>query len=76
MELTGFFAGRVLSIDTAVAQRWGHLVAQAGRPLAAIDSLLAATALEHKLIVVTRNSKDFTGLPVQVINPWDQAHGK
>ena len=36
----------------------------------AIDSLLAATALAHDLILVTRNAKDFAGLPVQTINPW------
>jgi len=38
--------------------------------LPAIDSLLAATALEHDLVLVTRNVKDFSGLPVQVFNPW------
>jgi len=53
-----------------VADRWGRLVAAAGRPLPAIDSLLAATALEHDLVLVTRNVKDFAGLPVQVFNPW------
>jgi len=45
-------------------------VATAGRPLPAIDSLLAATALEHDLVLVTRNVKDFSGLPVQIFNPW------
>ena len=67
---TAFFTGRILSIDGAVADRWGRLVAAAGRPLPAIDSLLAATALEHDLVLVTRNVKDFSGLPVQVFNPW------
>ena len=60
----------VLSIDRAVADRWGRLVAAAGRPLPAIDSLLAATALTHDLVLVTRNSKDFAGLPVVTLNPW------
>lgn len=70
IDLPTFFTGRILSIDGAVADRWGRLVAAAGRPLPAIDSLLAATALEHDLVLVTRNVKDFAGLPVQIFNPW------
>lgn len=69
-KLPAFFSGRILGIDTAVAERWGRLVAQAGRPLPAIDSLLAATAAQHGLILVTRNVRDVQGLGVQVINPW------
>jgi predicted nucleic acid-binding protein len=69
-ELSMFFLGRVLSIDEQVADRWGQLVAAAGRPLPAIDSLLAATALVHGLTVVTRNAKDFEGFGLAVINPW------
>ena len=69
-ELSMFFLGRVLSIDEQVADRWGQLVAAAGRPLPAIDSLLAATALVHGLTLVTRNAKDFEGLGLAVINPW------
>jgi predicted nucleic acid-binding protein len=69
-DLPAFFMGRVLSVDGAVSDRWGRLVAAAGRPLPAIDSLLAATALEHDLVLVTRNAKDFSGLPVQLFNPW------
>ena len=70
LELPAFFAGRLLPVDTAVADRWGRLQALAARPLPAIDSLLAATALEHDLVLVTRNVRDFAGLPVQVFNPW------
>jgi predicted nucleic acid-binding protein len=69
-ELSLFFLGRVLSIDEQVVDRWGQLVAAAGRPLPAIDSLLAATALVHGLHMVTRNAKDFEGLGLDVINPW------
>lgn len=69
-DLPTFFTGRILSVDAAVADRWGRLVAAAGRPLPAIDSLLAATALEHDLVLVTRNTKDFFGLPVEIFNPW------
>ncbi len=70
-ELPVFFAGRVLPIDTAVAEAWGRLLAQAGRPLPAIDSLLAATALHHDLTLVTRNVRDFDGTGVPLINPWE-----
>lgn len=69
-DLPAFFAERLLAVDAAVADRWGRLIAEAGRPLPAIDSLLAATALEHDLVLVTRNVKDFAGLPVRVFNPW------
>lgn len=74
-ELSAFFIGRILSVDVAVADRWGRLVAAAGRPLPAIDSLLAATALEHDLVLVTRNTKDFESLGVSLINPWNTSSG-
>ena len=70
-DLPAFFAGRLLPIDAAVAHRWGRLQAEMARPLPAIDSLLAATALEHRLVLITRNLKDLAGLPVLVANPWD-----
>ncbi len=70
IDLPTFFTGRILAVDAAVATQWGHLVATAGRPLPAIDSLLAATALEHDLVLVTRNTKDFADLAVKVFNPW------
>jgi len=69
-DLPTFFTGRILDVNGAVADRWGRLVAAAGRPLPTIDSLLASTALEHDLVLVTRNTKDFAGLPVEVFNPW------
>ena len=72
-DLPAFFTGRILGIDTAVADRWGRMVATAGRPLPAIDSLLAATAAQHGLVLVTRNVRDFAGLPVQLLDPWAAA---
>ena len=73
-DLPAFFSGRVLPIDEAIAHRWGRLLAEMGRPLSAIDSLLAATALEHNLVLITRNLKDVVDLPLTVVNPW-QADG-
>jgi predicted nucleic acid-binding protein len=67
------FRGRILAVDTAVMLRWGELVAKmegAGRPLPAMDSLIAALALSHNLHLVTRNEKDFQGTGVVVVNPW------
>ena len=71
-DLPGFFAGRILAIDTQVADRWGKLVAAAGRPWPAIDSLLGATAAQHGLSIVTRNGRDFADLGLDVINPWSR----
>ena len=71
VELPRYFLGRLLGIDAQVADRWGRLMASAGRPLPAIDGLLAATALQHDLTLVTRNIKDFAGLDVPLINPWE-----
>lgn len=70
-ELPAFFAARILSIDVAVADRWGRMVARAGRPVPAVDSLLAATAAQHGLIFVTRNLRDVQGLGAEVLNPWE-----
>ncbi len=69
-ELPSFFAGRILNLDAPIADRWGRLIAAAGRPLPAIDSLLAATAAHHGLSLVTRNARDFEALGIEVINPW------
>lgn len=72
-ELPAYFGGRILPIDARVADRWGRLVAQAGRAVPAIDSLLAATALAHGLTLVTRNVRDFQHLGLAVIDPWNEA---
>ena len=72
-ELRVRFAGRILPIDAAVADRWGSLAARAkseGKALATIDGLLAATALHHNLTVVSRNVNDFKNTHVTVLNPW------
>jgi len=70
VELPTFFTGRILPIDTHVADRWGRLMAAAGRPVPAIDSLIGATAAHHGLNLVTRNVRDYADLGLDVINPW------
>ena len=69
-DLPAFFSGRVLVIDEAVTHRWGRLQAAMGRPIPAVDSLLAAQALQAGLKLVTRNVKDFAFPGLEVINPW------
>jgi predicted nucleic acid-binding protein len=69
-ELPAFFAGRILAVDAQVADRWGRMMAAAGRPVPAIDSLIGATAAHYGLSLVTRNARDFTDLGLDVINPW------
>jgi predicted nucleic acid-binding protein len=72
-DLTLRFGDRILPIDRTVADRWGRLAADAvtaRTPLPVIDGLLAATALDQNLTLVTRNTKDvgITGVPL--FNPW------
>lgn len=73
--LPAYFSGRILPIDERVADRWGRMLAEAGRPVPAVDSLLAATAATHGLVMVTRNVRDFEGLGVPVIDPWADPDG-
>ena len=73
-DLEAWFAGRILLVDRQVAARWASLVAKearGGRPLPAVDSLIAATALAHDLTIVTRNTRDFEGIGASTLNPWE-----
>lgn len=63
------YADRILGIDTLVARRWGRLSAAIGHDGA--DLLIAATAQEYGLTVVTRNLRHFEPAGVPVLNPWD-----
>lgn len=62
------FAGRVLPVDSAVALRCARF--QVPDRMALGDALIAATALAHALVVVTRNTTDFEPADVELINPW------
>jgi len=62
------FAGRILPVDTAVAQRSAKLHVPNPRPIR--DCLIAATALVHGMTVVTRNVADFEPCGVLLLNPW------
>jgi len=74
-DLHARFEGRVLAIDDEVADRWGLLTAVArksGIVLPVIDGLLAATALEHNLTLVTRDIGQTPTIGVAVFNPWEK----
>ena len=67
------FDDRILAVNEAIAERWGALsaiAARKGKPVPVIDGLLAATALHHDLMLVTRNDADVGGTGVQTFNPW------
>ena len=67
------FAGRILVIDQDVAARWGQLSAAAviaKKQLPVIDGLLAATAIQYNLTLVTRNTKDLIATGIPLYNPW------
>ena len=63
------FAGRILPVDTAVAQRSAKLHVPDPRPLR--DGLIGATGLVHGMTVVTRNVADFERFGVPLLNPWE-----
>jgi len=66
------FADRILGIDAATARLWGDWSGDRPRPVPRpiIDTLLAATAVQHGLIFVTRNTRDVDGIQVKLHNPW------
>lgn len=68
------FSGRVLPVDTAVAQRCAAL--HVPDPRSERDALIAATALVHGFTVVTRNMADFAATGVALLNPWEFAAGR
>src|SRR5712692_6367322 len=73
-DLRSRFHGRILAINHQVADRWGLLTAQAlkrGIVLPVVDGLLAATALQHNLTFVTRDTGSIAAAGVAVFNPWD-----
>jgi toxin FitB len=74
-ELRVRFRDRLLPITEEVAQNWGLLLGEAeskGVSVPAIDALIAATAMTHNLIVVTRNDRDILRAGARVFNPWNR----
>ena len=68
------FEQRILPVDAAVADRWGRVVARSeskGRPMHAMDALIAATSEVYSLTLVTKNSTDFSAVAKSIVNPWE-----
>jgi len=73
-ELPLRFESRILPVTSEVADAWGRVIARcdaSGRPLAAMDGLIAATAAVHGLTLVTRNTSDFETALEALLNPWN-----
>lgn len=73
-DLPSRFEGRVLDIDGPIAESWGKVMAysqKTGRHVGAMDAFFAATAVVHRLTLVTRNIRDFEGLGIGLLNPWE-----
>lgn len=67
------FSGRILPLTDDVLDDWAEISAQAelqGRKLSVMDSLIAATAHRHNLVLVTRNVEDFNIPSIKVVNPY------
>ena len=67
------FGEHILSTSAEVWLRWGEMLARLdklGKPVPVVDALIAATALQHQLTVVTRNTQDMAACGVTLLNPW------
>lgn len=68
------FDGNILALDTQILIRWGEITAKlenAGiKEMAALDSLILATALTHRLVLVTMYESDFEKTGIEIVNPW------
>jgi predicted nucleic acid-binding protein len=72
--LTDWFKDQVIAFDSACAAAYADVrvrCANAGRPIAIADAMIAATAVAHGAILATRNIADFAGCGIAVENPWD-----
>lgn len=68
------FEGNVVPLDIDIMAAWGRITARlesAGKTMPAIDSLIAATVLDRKMTLVTRNVSDFEGTNAEIVNPWE-----
>jgi len=72
-DLLARFDGKIVPLDIDVLMEWGALTARVeskGKPMPAIDSLIAATVSVHEITLVTRNVEDFASAGIEIVNPW------
>ena len=68
------YQSRIHTINLTVAENWGVIQGKAekmGKPMSTLDSLIAATAYTHNLVLVTRDVSDFDACNLPVFNPWE-----
>jgi len=73
-DLLSQFGDRMLALDGDTMLTWGRLTAeqrQRGEPMGVMDSLIAATAIQHQMVLVTRNVTDFRFTGLSLFNPWE-----
>ena len=73
-DLKSRFKNRIIAIDLAVSIQWGILqgmAEQQGKPMPAIDGLIAVSGLVNHCIIVTRNIKDMQQSSAELYNPWE-----
>ena len=67
-----WFNGRIVSLDTEVLLEWGKIRARSKRTLPVIDTLIAAAAIAHRMVLVSRNTADFEDVEgINLLNPWE-----
>lgn len=78
-QLEAGFDERVMPFTRETAHIWAQMCADAeavGKSMAALDSIIAATAVEHAFCLITRNVRDFSAAPVELLNPWPDSDSK
>jgi toxin FitB len=68
------FTNRILTLDADIFLTWGQMTAQQrqqGKPMSVMDSLIAAVASQHRMVLVTRNISDFSATGLSLLNPWE-----
>ena len=72
-DLFARFSEKILPIDINVVTAWGQLSANLearGKPMPAMDALIAATVIANKMTLITRNTSDFEAAGIELENPW------